>query len=333
MKVFVSWSGERSQALAHALRDWLPLVLHYVEPWLSEADVAAGDRWAEAIARELEASNFGIICVTPENADSPWLLFEAGALAKSMHGARVIPLLLNLEFSDITGPLAQFQAKKVDRSGLSEVVHSINDGLEESIPEARAKQLFEALWPEFEKSLTVIPAEAPTERHMRPQHEILEELVSGVRGLDTRFREFETTVSDQETSPRRRRLRPVHPVMIEELSMSISDSPDDPISLLIIAGLFRDDFPWLHEVMVEAYREIRSGDGKAARRAMQRVQRIVREMSRGRFMEEMFGGSSRDAQMLMMELPRLLDHLLHREPFRGERLLHDGDEEPTRSAD
>lgn len=32
MKVFISWSGERSQALAQALRDWLPLVLHFVEP-------------------------------------------------------------------------------------------------------------------------------------------------------------------------------------------------------------------------------------------------------------------------------------------------------------
>lgn len=57
MKVFISWSGERSQALALALRDWLPLVLHYVEPWLLEADVSAGDRWVQAVAKELEASN------------------------------------------------------------------------------------------------------------------------------------------------------------------------------------------------------------------------------------------------------------------------------------
>ena len=124
MKVFISWSGTRSQALAQGLHEWLPLVLHYVKPWLSEADVAAGDRWAQEVAKELEASNFGIICVTPENVGAPWVLFEAGALAKSMQGGRVIPLLFNLEHSDITGPLAQFQAKKVASSGLSEVVQS-----------------------------------------------------------------------------------------------------------------------------------------------------------------------------------------------------------------
>jgi len=107
--------------LAQALHGWLPLVLHYVKPWLSDADVSAGDRWATVVAKELETSNFGIICVTPENLNSPWVLFEAGALAKTMQGSKVIPLLFNLEFSDISGPLAQFQAKKFDREGLAEV--------------------------------------------------------------------------------------------------------------------------------------------------------------------------------------------------------------------
>lgn len=35
MKLFISWSGARSQALALALQEWLPLVIHYVEPRLS----------------------------------------------------------------------------------------------------------------------------------------------------------------------------------------------------------------------------------------------------------------------------------------------------------
>src|SRR4029078_7974867 len=111
MKIFISWSGERSQDLAEALREWLPMVLHYVAPWLSHSDIAAGERWADKVAKELEASKLGIICVTRENVGSPWILFEAGALTKFVQEARVIPLLLDIEFKDITGPLAQFQAK------------------------------------------------------------------------------------------------------------------------------------------------------------------------------------------------------------------------------
>ena len=67
MKVFISWSGKRSKALAVALKEWLPLILQYAKPWVSEKDISAGDRWAQAIAGELESSNFGILSITPEN--------------------------------------------------------------------------------------------------------------------------------------------------------------------------------------------------------------------------------------------------------------------------
>jgi hypothetical protein len=284
---------------------------------LSEADVAAGERWAQAVAKELESSNFGIICVTPENLGSPWVLFEAGALAKSMQGAKVIPLLLNLEFSDISGPLAQFQAKKVERGGLAEVINSINQSAEQPVLEDRVRQLFSALWPEFEKRVDSIPEEAPSQKHMRPQHEILEELVTGVRGLDARFRDLEGTVSEQGPRSRRRRLRHFHPMMFEEMAHMVSEEGDDPISLLMFGDLLRDDFPWLYEVLIEAYREVRYGDQKAAQRAIERVRRITRALGRGPFMEE-FAGGSKESHMMMMELPMMLDHFLHR--FESRRL-------------
>jgi TIR domain len=333
MKIFISWSGERSHLLAQALHGWLPLVLHYVKPWLSEADVAAGERWAQAVAKELETSNFGIICVTPENLGSPWVLFEAGALAKSMQGAKVIPLLFNLEFSDISGPLAQFQAKKVERSGLAEVVNSINLSAEPAIPDDRARQLFSALWPEFDKQLMSIPDEAPTEKHMRPQHEILEEMVTGVRGLDARFRDLEALVADQGSRSRRRRLRHLHPMMFEEMAQSVSEEGDDPISLLMFGALLRDDFPWLYEIISEVYREVRDGDLKAAQRAIERLRRVTKSLGRGPFMEEL-AGSSKDAHMLMMELPMMLDHFLLRFETRRQRGATDNAAtEPDRSAE
>lgn len=89
MKIFISWSGDRSELLAKALRDWFPLVLHYVDPWLSQSDIQAGERWGIEVAKELETCNFGVICVTKENLNSPWILFEAGALAKSMQDGRL----------------------------------------------------------------------------------------------------------------------------------------------------------------------------------------------------------------------------------------------------
>jgi len=317
MKIFISWSGERSKDLAQAFREWLPLVLHYVEPWLSEADIDAGERWAQSVAKELATSNFGIICVTSENITSPWVLFEAGALTKSLETSRVIPLLLDLEFSDVSGPLAQFQAKKLSRAGINEVIQSIQKTAEHPIPEARAKQLFEALWTEFEKKLEAIPDDAPAERHMRPQHEILEELVASVRSLDSRIREVE----DMGRSPfRRRKLsRRMHPMMFREFHHMVGERPDDPIMILVVASMFRDDLPWLYELGADAYRAIRSRHPDAAT-ALHRFRRAARNLMRGPFMEE-FGMD-----------PMMMDITLHELEQFTER-LGPPDEEPEETDD
>jgi len=304
MKLFIGWSGERSQTLAQGLHDLIPLVLHNVEPWLSEADIEAGKRWAEAIAKELEASNFGIICITRENVASPWVLFEAGALAKSLQGSKVIPLLLDLEIRDITGPLAQFQAKKVDKAGVSEIIDSIN-AVEKSVSEVQAKKLFEALWPEFEKHVQSIPKTATATKPSRPQHEILEELVTSIRSLDSRFRE----VSDESPRAFRHRRFRFHPMMMHEIMHMIGEKPGDPIGILVLASLVREEMPWLYELGMEAYRAACSGLPEETKRAFRRFRRASELFMKGPFPPEEMGF---DPQMLHM-MVRELDHLL-REP-------------------
>lgn len=284
MKVFISWSGERSKAVAHALHDLLPIVLHYVEPWLSEADIPAGDRWADAVAKELEASKFGIICLTPENMNAPWVLFEAGALAKSMQESRVIPLLLDLDFGDITGPLAQFQAKKVDRSGVREVVNSINetaekDAAEKAVLESRVQELFDLAWPKFETAVAAIPTpsadDTPTPSApatpTRDQPEILEDLVASVRALDARIRE------SSEASPGGVRYLggsgwvriPREPIdQLLDIDQFIDNlrslAPNDLIKILYIAEVFVKTKPDLYLMGLKAYEAAKHDDFRAA---------------------------------------------------------------------
>src|SRR5689334_7727654 len=115
MKVFISWSGERSGKLAEALREWLPLVLQGVELWLSRNDLDKGARWSLEIAKELEGTKVGIICLTTENKEKPWILFEAGAISKTMETAFVCPYLLDIQPSDVQPPLGQFQATRAQK--------------------------------------------------------------------------------------------------------------------------------------------------------------------------------------------------------------------------
>jgi hypothetical protein len=55
---------------------------------MSAADIDKGAKWSTEISRELEQANFAVSCLTPENLNEPWLLFEAGALSKK-DGAQV----------------------------------------------------------------------------------------------------------------------------------------------------------------------------------------------------------------------------------------------------
>ncbi len=58
MKVFLSWSGPLSFKIATELRDWLPLVIQTLAPYVSSEDIDKGARWGIDIAKELEASTF-----------------------------------------------------------------------------------------------------------------------------------------------------------------------------------------------------------------------------------------------------------------------------------
>lgn len=156
MKVFISFSGTRSRNVANALRRWLPDVIQAVEPWTSD-DLDPGVRWNNAIAEQLQQSRFGILCITPENLDSNWMMFEAGAVAKTMDDSFVCPYLFELElgaFSQVVGPLVQFQSVTAKREGTLRLLRGINKALgDEGLSEARLIRSFRRWWPMLEREL------------------------------------------------------------------------------------------------------------------------------------------------------------------------------------
>jgi hypothetical protein len=186
MKIFLSWSGERSRHVATALRDWLPMLLQNTEPWLSDRDIAAGDRWSLEVGKKLEECQFGIICLTRENTEAPWVLFEAGALSKTLVTSAVCPYLYDVELQEIAGPLSQFQAKKADRASTLELVGAINQKAASPLPQQRLDELYDVLWAKLETKLAAVPQTTQPTPKLRSQPEVLEELVGSVRRLELR---------------------------------------------------------------------------------------------------------------------------------------------------
>jgi hypothetical protein len=184
VKVFISWSGEPSRAIAHALRKWLPTVAQHVEPWMSVADIKGGHRWNDEVVAALDASGFGIVCLTASNQREPWLTFEAGALAKRLHGerGRVVPLYIDLGPADITGPLDAFQGHQLDEEGMGNLVRDLME-LRPNPPNVDG--LFKAMWPQLELQVNEAKRLSPApETPKRKDRDMLEELVERVRRLD-----------------------------------------------------------------------------------------------------------------------------------------------------
>lgn len=151
MKVFVSWSGDASRQAAELMRQWLPRVVQETEIWVSSRDIGKGERWGPALFEQLSAIEFGLLMVTKENLGSPWLMFEAGALSKTV-AARVIPILCDVNVLDLTStPLSQFQnATKVTKDEIREVVYSVNTVAERPLDQLRLDTTFDKWWPDFE---------------------------------------------------------------------------------------------------------------------------------------------------------------------------------------
>ncbi|WP_434300355.1 TIR domain-containing protein [Corallococcus exiguus] len=181
MRVFISWSGERSRAVATALKTWLSDVFHDVEPWMSEHDIDAGMQWGTHLSQQLEAANFGILCLTPDNLASPWLLFEAGALSKFIKSARVVPYRLELKATDVSLPLAQFQGVDADELGTLKLLQSLNGTREALLTDERLKKLFDKWWPDLKLALQAVPPSRGVPAPKRTDRALLEEILQLVR--------------------------------------------------------------------------------------------------------------------------------------------------------
>lgn len=189
MKIFISWSGKLSEQTALCLRTWLQNVIQVAQPYVSTEDMDKGSRWFAEIDRELGDCEFGIICLTRENMNKPWILFEAGAMSRSITRARVTPLLIDITAADLSGPLAQFQATAISKEDMLRLVKDISAAIPGQSGEAIIERSFHRWWPDLPKAVTEIVESIEPNRNKveREDRDLLEELLQITRGLSQHF--------------------------------------------------------------------------------------------------------------------------------------------------
>jgi|GEM_PF-1288810 len=194
MKVFISWSGARSKAVAEVLGPWLKCVLQASEPWISTSNLDNGTAWFNEISRTLSEVKVGIFCITPENREKPWILFEAGAISSKLNESRVINLILgDQNKNDIQPPLSQFHNAYPIKLDMTNVVLTINKLLATPLPVQLLETIFDKYWEDFEKPYKKIieDVEPETVPEERKDDDILNEILTSVRGFDKRIRNLE----------------------------------------------------------------------------------------------------------------------------------------------
>ena len=170
MRIFLSWSGQRSKAVAQALRSWLKNVVQALDPWMSDKDIAVGSQWFGEISGELDKAHAGVLCVTRESLKSQWFLFEAGALAKHVKRDRACPYVIDLDEAELDGPLAGLQSAKANKEGTLKLVETLNgslrlDASDRALSDEALRASFDIWWPSLEAKLgaaLAMPSTSPT---------------------------------------------------------------------------------------------------------------------------------------------------------------------------
>lgn len=184
MKIFMSWSGDLSRKLGQCLYNWIPSVLQYAKPYFTPEDIKKGERWGNEISRELTDSEFGVFCVTNDNLNSQWMLFEAGAISKKLDTGRVCPILFNVKPTDLTGPLQQFQATTFVYEDIKRLLNSINEqAKEQKLADSVFNNVFDKWWPDVESEINVVLSahKSTSRKQTRTDRELLEEILTHIR--------------------------------------------------------------------------------------------------------------------------------------------------------
>lgn len=272
-----------------------------------------GDDWYKRLMTKLDSASDVVCLLTERSVDRPWILYEAG-VAKGKLGTPVHGVALGVSLNRVgTGPFYQFQNSDDSEDSLTKLVLQLCKRISSLEPDEDVVktqvQTFKTAANEVLNQLKKPTSEKDSSSNDEGTvAKLLEEMKLMVRELPGRI---ERRVIEEPERYKNRRFRKFNPMVIDEMVHMVSKRADDPIGILVIASLVKDDFPWLYELGLEAYRTSKSGSSLELKEAL-RIFRDASEVTfRGPFMQEV-GFVSKESHMMMREMPMVIDHYLHR---------------------
>ena len=191
VKVFISWSGEKSKAVAKLLKTWISDMIQAIDPWVSDDNLERGVIWFSEISKALREVDVGIICLTEENKNAPWILFETGALSGGADDPRICTFLVDLDPADVQQPLSQYNHTFPTKESLYSLIKTLNSKLDkDQLDTAKLNRIFEHSWTEFETKFNEILKQYGDNKPPKPKTReelLLEEVLYSVRTIEKKL--------------------------------------------------------------------------------------------------------------------------------------------------
>lgn len=165
MQIFLSWSKPKSREIALAIKRFLlGLFRNDIIIWMSSESIKFGTFSMPKIAKALRESDKCISVITESNYESPWILYEAGAIAGHKDSLEVseksivVPIVFdNIESEKLsTNPLRQFQFVIFSKENIHKLVKQINEETNSYSDLEVLNDQFELNWTSLNKKIKEI---------------------------------------------------------------------------------------------------------------------------------------------------------------------------------
>lgn len=267
-----------------------------------------GVEWYPQLMKKLNDASDVVCLLTQRSLERPWILFEAG-VARGKLDTPVYGIALGIPLNRAnSGPFAQFQNCADGEDELTKLVTQLVGRIPGAEPDPEALRMQVRTFKQRADTALKHMKETPEPANEEHPEASVAKLFEEVKVM---FQDLPLRIERRVVEPSRyRRWRRFHPMMIEELASVCGISPDDPVGILVIASLVRDDLPWLYELAMEVYRASKMGDSGASEYAehTERLRKAIDITFRGPFLEDL--GMSKELHMVLREmLPRMLSRV------------------------
>jgi hypothetical protein len=260
-----------------------------------------GTEWYPELMKKLSTASDVVCLLTQRSVERPWILYEAG-VAKGKLDTPVFGIALGIPLSRAaTGPFAQFQNCEAKEDDLTKLVMQLVGRIPNSEPDREAiamqvRSFIEKAKAALEKLDDGLNEETQPAIDDTSVAKLFEE-------VKVMFQDLPSRIEGRLDPIRHRKHRRFHPMMMEEL-LHMSKEFDDPTGLLVLIGLFRDELPWLHEVGLEFYRAIKSGNRNQIQKTFETLMRALEFTRHGPLGE---GIPDKETYMMIRHMPELID--------------------------